>query len=401
MPVHAWRPWICALLFAACQPGVPASDAPEVLNVPEDAIHVVATPDVVSRVVDVQPTADGRVWILNATEPFFVVLGPDGRVERQFGERGGGPEEFGGPLALVRGTEPSAVWTFDLRRNGLIRISGTGRRALPLSRDSIPISSLISFKGAGVNPAPPWVESSGEGFLLARARVSRPESALHLWNADILLVREDGPQVAIDLYAPLADFLGDPTSGYGDATVLLPYPLWTVCADGTIGLYDPLANALRRLDREGDVLDSVGLPEERRVQMTPDLVFGMFYRQLAEDAPSTRIPDEAEMRRLTEEQNRLFVSSSTETFPEYSDLRCTPHGTFWLRLFDAGTGRLGWGPDWVRVAPDGSRALVALPDTFRAFRFEADRIWGTVRDALGVASIAWIGSDAVDGATDA
>jgi hypothetical protein len=374
-------------------------DAPvldgESIVVSRDAMHALGTLDVVARVVDIQPTSDRRVWVLNSMAPYFVVLGPNGQVERQFGERGGGPEEFDRPVALVRGVDSKDVWAYDWGRNALIRISAGDRRELALPRDSIPISSLVSFKGAAINPAPPWLESTRDGFLLARARVSQYESALHLWNADILLVREDGPGVSVDLHTPIADFLGDPGSQYGDATILIPYPLWTVCADGTIGLYDPLANTLRRFTNAGEELGAFALPDERRLQMTADLVFEMFYRQLEEDVPSARIPGKEEMRRRTEEQNREFVSGSAEFFPEYADLRCTPDGTLWLRRFDVTTGRLGHGSDWLRVSADGQQILVALPSAFSAFRIERDGIWGTVRDSLGVESIAWIGLDSL------
>jgi hypothetical protein len=125
--------------------------------------------------------------------------------------------------------------------------------------------------------------------------------------------------------------------------------------------------------------------------MTADLVFEMFYRQFAEDRPAAQVPDREELRRLTEEQNNDFVSNSAGAFPEYADLRCAPDGTLWLRRFDATTGRLGQGSDWLRLSADGSLASVELPTAFSTFRIERDRIWGTVQDTLGVESIAWIG----------
>jgi hypothetical protein len=369
------------------------SDGELVLTVSADAMHALGTPDVVARVVDLQPAGDGRVWVLNSIAPYFVVLGPTGQVERQFGERGGGPEEFSAPVALVRGVDPADVWTYDWGRNALIRISAGDRRELALPRDSIPVPSLVSFKGAGINPAPPWLESTNHGFLLARARVSRYESALHLWDADILVVREDGREVSVDVQTPIADLLGDPASRYPDATVLLPYPLWTACADGTVGLYDPLANTLRRITEEREELEVFALPDERRLQMTADLVFEIFYRQLEEDVPSAQIPAKEEMRRLTEEQNSQFVSDSAPFFPEYADLRCAPDGKLWLRRFDVTNGRLGQGSDWLRFSADGSHTLVALPRAFRTFRIERDRIWGTVQDTLGFQSIVWVELD--------
>lgn len=397
---NRWRrSWVSAgvLFLGACGAGGPGADGEGVVTVSPDAMHSLPAPDVVARVVDLQPTTDGRVWVLNSTAPYFVVLGPNGLVQRQFGREGGGPEEFGSPIALVRGADRAEVWTYDVRRNALIRISTGERRELALPRDSIPPSSLISFQGAGVNAAAPWLESTSDGFLLARVRRAswRPESALQLWSADVVLLREDGPEVGLDLHTPIADFLGDPASRYGGATVLLPYPLWTVCADGTVGLYDPLANTLRRFTEKREELGVVALPDERQVQITEDRVFEMFYRQLQEDVPSSQIPEKEEMRQLTKQQNRQIVSNSAKAFPEYADLRCTPDGTLWLQPFDVTTARLGRGSDWLRFSADGSHTLVAFPREFRTFRIERDRIWGTVQDELGFESIVWVELDSL------
>lgn len=356
---------------------------------------MLTTLDAVTRVVDLEVARDGRVWVLNSIAPYFVVIGPDGRVERQFGRQGDGPEEFNHPVALVPGMRPGEVWAYDWARNALIRISAEARRDLALARDSFPRSSLISFKGAGINPAPPWLERTRDGFVIARARVTREESALQLWSADVLLIEQNGPATKVALHMPVADLLGDPTSRYGTATMLIPYPLWTACADGSVGLYDPLTNALRRFSAAREELSALALPDERQVQMTADLIFEMFFRQFAEDRPSAQVPDREEMRRLTVEQNEEFVRNSAETFPEYSDLRCAPDGTFWLRRFDATTGRLGLGYEWLRVTADGSRVQVAVPQNFTTFRIGRERIWGTSRDGLGVESIAWIGLDAL------
>ncbi|MQA91504.1 MAG: hypothetical protein GEU90_14975 [Gemmatimonas sp.] len=127
---HRRKWWVSAgaLFLGACGAGGPGVDAEGVVTVSLDATHVLTTPDDVERVVDLQPTNDGRVWVLNSAAPFFVVLGPNGQVERQFGEQRGGPEEFGIPVALVRGAEPADVWMYDVRRNTLILISAGGRR---------------------------------------------------------------------------------------------------------------------------------------------------------------------------------------------------------------------------------------------------------------------------------
>lgn len=372
---------------AGCASGDASSEANGSVAVPRDGINVIAPLDLVTRVVDLQPMDDGSVWVLNSASPFFVVVGADGTVRGRFGEQGGGPQEFGLPWALVRGVEATEVWTYDVQRHALALISGDDRRDMSLPAESISRPSLVSFRGGGVNAAPPWIERSAEGFLLGRARVPRVESALQPWNADIVRIEGAEPEGTITVHLALADLLGDPAETYGAATVLLPYPLWTLCPGGAVALYDPSANELRVME-EGIEVSALGLPEPSRVPMTVDGVFEMFYRQVAGDAPAGSLPGIEELRQMTEEQNREFVDESTDAFPAYAQLLCTD-GAFWLRRYDPTTGRLGMGEDWLRVTA-GDVTSVSLPSDFTTYRIDTGRVWGTVRDSLNVESVAWI-----------
>lgn len=366
------------------------------MTVSSEDVHVVGTSETIVRIADIEPGADGRVWVLNSIEPFFVLLAPDGRVEREFGRSGGGPAEFGAPLALVRGPDPGDVWTYDLLRHALIRLSREERRDLQLPRDSLSPPRLVSFAGAGLFPAPPWLEAAAGGFLFGRVRAgsAEPFSGKGLWSADIVLIRPDSPAPALEVHTAVADLLGDAESRYRGATKFLPFPLWTVCADGTVALYDPLENELRRIAPGGRRLTSVALPQERRVGITFDRLFGIAYGQ-AQEERSGQLPDSTDLRRQFERMYSEWEGRSANVFPEYADLRCTPDGTLWLQPFDVASVRLGRGPEWYRISVDGSRIAVTLPEDFRPLRFEADRIWGTVRDELGVSSVAWIGVSAL------
>lgn len=387
--------WFAAgtLLLGACGSGGPA-DGDGRVTVSSESVHVVGTSEVIARVTDLQPAADGRVWVLNSMAPLFVVLGPDGRVEREFGRSGGGPAEFGAPVALVRGPDRGDVWTYDVTRHALIRLSADDRRDLRLPPDSLSQASLVSFAGAGIQPARPWLEAGSGGVLMARTRPgsAEPFSGLGYWNADIVRVRPDSPTAAVEVHTPVTDLLGDPASRYAGARKFLPFPLWTVCADGTVILYDPLENELRRVAGNGSAPAPVTLPPERRLEFTFNRFFGMFYRRIQQDFPAGDLPDSADLRRRFAAEFDEFESQSASVFPEYADLRCTRDGTLWLQPFDVASGGFGGrGPDWYRISADGSRALVTLPEEFRPFRFEADRVWGTVLNSLGVASVAWIG----------
>lgn len=374
----------------------PAGGEEQRVTISSGAVQVVGTSDVIARVADLQPADDGRVWLLNSIEPFFVVLGLDGRVERAFGRSGGGPEEFGAPLALVYDSESGGVWTYDLLRHALIELSSGQLHHLRLSQDSLAPTRLVSFAGAGAFPARPWLGVGSGGFLLGRVRAGRapPFSGLGLWNADIVMVRRDSPKLAVEVHTPVADLLGAPASRYPRATKILPYPLWTVCADGTLALYDPLENELRRVASDGRVLTTTALPQERRVELTFDRMFGIAYRQLHEQAAGS-LPDSVDLRRQFAAMFSEWEPQSAYVFPEYADLQCARDGTLWLQPFDVAVGVLGRGPDWYRISQEGSRTLVTLPGAFRPYRFGPDRIWGTIQDSLGVTFAAWIGVDAL------
>lgn len=171
----------------------------------------------------------------------------------------------------------------------------------------------------------------------------------------------------------------------------LPYPIWTLCDDGGLRLYDPLANAVRRFNRDGVEHEAFPLPPERRIAITFDRVFGMFYRQYRDQgSPSEAAADSVQMRAGLEAQFPQLAESSADVFPEVADLRCTGRGTLWLQPFDPAGAGLGRGTKWWRIEPDGSRRTYRLPEAFTAFRFTEDRIWGTMTDSLGVPTLAWI-----------
>jgi hypothetical protein len=384
------RPPLLALLFAACG----GSDVPSDSTLGElyevelgvEAVQVVGVPDGVTRVVDVQPTADGRVWVLNSTAPLFTVLDGDGS-QRAFGERGGGPEEFDAAWALAPGGVPDEVWVLDVVRSTMVRVWPAPRVEIRLDPGSTPPSSLISFQGAGINQAPPWVERVEGGWMLARDRSGLRETALQTWSADLVRLGEDG---ALSPYAPVAEMVGDPGERYGDAAAILPYPLWTVCEDGSVGLYSPLTNSARRVSPAGEELSGHELPTDRAVPITADRIFEMFYRQMQAGRPAGQLPPMEQARQLTQEQNDELARTSASSFPEYARMACTAGGVLWLQEFDWRGTPLGQGNRWIRIAEDGSLTRFSMPEGFTVFRVAEDRGWGTLRDSLGVESVGWI-----------
>jgi hypothetical protein len=379
------------LLLGGCGADETARDPDAPVVVAPEEVQLLAAPEDVARVLDMEVAGDGRVWVLNSIEPFFVVVAPDGHVERTFGAAGDGPGEYGFPVGLVRGPASGEMWAYDVPRHALRRVGPEAGPDLHLPSDSLAPSSLVSFQGAGFRPASPWLAPAAGGILLARGRPSaEPWTGLRLWKADVLLVRTDGSTPMVQPGQPVADLLGDPASRWPRATLFLPYPVWSVCGDGGLALYDPLANALRRFTPGGDEREPISLPDERRVALTFDRFYGMFNLQYQQEVPASQRADSTEMRDLFRSQFSQLTAMSADVFPEYADLRCAGDGTLWLEPFDTESPGLGRGPEWWRFEGDGSRTIVRLPEGFTAFRFSEDRVWGASVDSRGIPSVAWI-----------
>ena len=112
-----------------------------------------------------------------------------------------------------------------------------------------------------------------------------PSGGLGIWHADILRLGLDSAGVSVEPAIAVTDLLADPAERYPGATTLVPFPIWTVCGDGVLGLYDPLANTLRRFTPDGREEPATALGEERRESVTFDHLFGMVYRLFAEQRP--------------------------------------------------------------------------------------------------------------------
>ena len=324
------------------------------------------------------------------------MLGPDGEVERTFGERGGGPRRVRGSVGprarrrTGRGLDPRRQKE-RLRRH----LIGGAPRGRPVTGLAPPILAHL-VQGRGHLSGPRLARELGRpASIIARTRSSLRETALQAWSADILLVPRDGGGEEPAVHAPIADRIGDPATKYGAASTLLPYPVWTICPGGAVALYDPLTNTVRRSTPAGEQLAVYALPEERRVEITVERIFEMFYRQLAENLPAGQLPEREAARDLTREQNEELVNTSAGVFPEYVDMACTADGTLWIRPFDHTADRLGQGSTWIRVRSDGARTTVVLPAGFRTFRIGSERIWGTLPDALNVESIVWVDTGSI------
>jgi hypothetical protein len=373
--------------------------APTVLQ-PAD-VHVIGTAQSIAMVEDLDVRADGRVWVLNSAEPLFVSFGPDGEVLREFGTRGGGPEEFRTASGFVYGGIEGEAWVLDVRRQALIRISqpGSAWSEIALPSDSVPPGSLMS--GMSLLSTQVRTARLGDEILLARSAGSLGDGLFSfsrsIWGADILAL--DGEAGTVRSVVSLGDILGDPTVAFASSKepppMLLWFRLWAVCSGSEIRVYDRLRNEVRGFTGEGVELDPTPLPPAGLTAVTRE----QFARAIF-DFRKAEVTGEVGRQLTSADSARLIKQIVREAdwepaqlaaiLPRYVDFRCTDAGVIWIRPFDPDTGGLRGGRAWLRIIPDGAAEEIHFPDRFDPYRFTAERIWGVQRDTLDVASVGWI-----------
>lgn len=387
----------------ACSGDVPpesgSSGSVQTAVIPAEAVNVTEPSDQIAQISDIALHADGTVWVLNTTEPFFVAMSPEGEVLDYRGQRGDGPGELGGPSNLLLAGQPSQVWAFDSRARKLVRVDGpeweTEEPFLQLDSGLRGVRTISWDDTPGGELSRRWIGGSPDGFLFAHSRV-QGGAFRHMWDFDVVHLALDSSATTVLSSGAL---LGDPVTRYGELGEIHPVPVWASCADGSMILYDPLANSVRRLDRGGRETGSHTLPPERLLNVTLERAWALIYRPMmvamdSPDGPQTEgFPTDSaalfEMFKSEAGENIL----ETDLLPEYKHLECGGSGeTVWLQLFDVQSrGRsLGDGAEWLRIGPDGAIRRVVFPESFSPLRFTEDRIWGSHRGEFDVESVAWI-----------
>ena len=383
---------ILAALACSADGGNPEGRGTGQITVPDDSVTVVARNDQLTDIRDVIPMPDGTVWVLNTTEPLFMHFAADGSVLRATGRPGAGPEEFNYPELFFHHPTANELWVYDRsNRNLLVRIappdSGTPRREIRLPSDSIPSQRLL-YPHFASNVSRMWGATSRNAFLFAREVDPSAIEVQKLWRSDIVAISPDG---SFKIALPIAKLLGDPLAAYDSAAILMPYPLWDYCEhDDSFLLYDPIRNSVRHFAASGggSVLDSLALPPEKLVTVTPDTVFRMLVLRRAVNMAN--MPDTAAMRAEFVEEWREVGGMFWKFFPEYAGLHCMPDNSALVQPFDIDSPNYGLGRTWLHLSKDGRTQSFVLPESFTPIRFTTDRIWGVKRDDSGVASAAWV-----------
>jgi hypothetical protein len=375
----------------ACDGGPGEEGDARSVQIPAEALVIFEPIDLLGGVADLLPGADGSVWVLNSTEPFVLEFDSTGVLRAAWGRRGGGPGELQRPVSLIGRPGGADAWLFDQGRHALIPLGGQEEGGgeegvVRLPRDSLPWSRLVSFDDLAMAGARPWIRPWEGGFLLARSRPGF-ELGLGVWSAQILHLDPRTP--VLPVVADPEMVLGDPARRFPGVLYIIPIPLWDVCPDGRLALYDPLRNEVVRMSGREEAQAPVSLPPERRLEATRERVFAMVYRDALSQTPDLGRADSLAIRAGFEADYRELGPQISPVFPEYVDLQCDDRDVAWLQRFDLEGWETGRGPTWLRIQLDAPPLEVRLPGGLRRVRFAEGRVWGIALDPMDVPSPAW------------
>lgn len=362
-------------------------------------VTILGTSSAIAVVQDLEPLPDGSVWVLNSIEPFFIGFNARGDITHEYGQAGGGPEEFRAPRGFVTGGIAGEAWAFDGPRNAIIEVSrpAAAWSEIQLPREHIRPGQVIGGRDLTDNRV--RLARLGDEVIIPRTTGSMDAGMLSfwlaIWGADLLALDLETDSVRTLL--SLRNVLGDPT-GNLEMTRFPPFPiwfrLWAVCGD-ELRVYDRPGNRIRAFANDGTELPAMPLPPPRFTTVTHRefgrAVLGLIMAEQM-GAVGGQVSPEDSLRVL----NQALANAQGEPeqlahyLPRYVDFRCEPGGTLWLLPLDLELGGLRGGPAWLRIRPDGTTREVRFPERFDPYRFTAERVWGVQRDELDVASIAWI-----------
>jgi hypothetical protein len=375
----------------ACDGGPGEEGDARSVQIPAEALVIFEPIDLLGGVADLLPGADGSVWVLNTSEPFVLEFDSAGVLRAAWGRRGGGPGELQRPVSLIGRPGGAEAWLFDQGRHALIPLGGQEEGGVEegvvrLPRDSLPWSRLVSFDDLAMAGARPWIRPWEGGFLLARSRPGF-ELGLGVWSAQILHLDPRTP--VLPVVADPEMVLGDPSRRFPGLLYIIPIPLWDVCPDGSFALYDPLRNEVGRIPGGAGAWAPTPLPPERRLEITPERLLALVYRDALSETPNLTRADSMALRARFETDYRELGPQISPVFPEYVDLQCDDRDVVWLQRFDLEGWELGRGPTWLRIQFDATPIEVRLPGGLRRVRFAEGRAWGIILGAMDVPSMAW------------
>lgn len=335
-----------------------------VRSVPEVEIGTVdgEGPTSLHRVVGVVRLSDGRVAVANGGSSEIRLFDAAGGHVGTLGRAGGGPGEFQALTALLRGPGDSLLaWDVRLRRVTVFGPDGGYARDLQLMADGTPLTLVGTLAGGRLLGS----QSIFDNVTEASSGLQRPPLAVAAFDAAGVRTTEFGRHPGEER-----------TIRIGDGIIQIGLP--------------PFA---RRTQVAGNG-DQVIVATQDRGEL---LVYGLdggltrIVRTGVTPGPVTDADLAAHITRVTADMapdQQAVVRGGLEAMPRvasrpaHGPLVVADNGDIWLSDFpDPATQHA----DWTVFDADGvAVARVRLPEGFRLFAVEGDRLVGVARDALDV-----------------
>lgn len=364
----------------SCAPETARSDL-QVVEVTPGDLSTSGTSDMLTHVEDLVVSGDS-VWVLNSNEPFFLIFDMEARPVAAWGERGGGPGEFGDPTALLRHPESGEVWAYDAARHQIRPIHPGGVES---DRTIVPAPSarhLTSLDFAGMGPGRPWIELRPEGLMAAWSDPSI-QGTSRIRQSVLVSSSPLGTDTVLDVARMRPEGLRNRSE---NASLFGPHPLWTLCPNETLAYWDQHRQSIELLDLAGRPISSTLLPPLEEQPITLErLAAMMFDREAQLAAPDARM-DSSQLRRALESDLAGLGDQLSDVFPPYASLECDERGDPWIQLFDAQGSRMGRGDVWIHVG-GGQLQHMRFPEAFNPFHFGENEVWGILLDSLDLALV--------------
>ena len=334
-----------------------------------------------SRISGLTVDRDGRMYVLQSTDPIVTVLNPDGTLHQRFGRRGKGPGEFAGVGGV--GWRGDTLWVMDVVQQ---RVSwfyhGQHVRTSRFSPVHYGLGTLRSRR-----VATQWPMADGSWFALVTWRFVQPAGSPENW---LPIIRTTGDAETETVVARLQEAFPfrlvmehpDGPPGYG-SPLFSDFPLQSMSDSGErYAIVDrPFASGsqvpirVTVLHASGDTAYSREYMVD--VEALTDQQWEAKLQDVMESVNRPGLPAPRFGIRELEEASRRPAH-----WPSASNVTLGSDSSVWIGLAD-----LPWRADrdWAVLDSRGTPLFkVNLPRDFRPSVASADLLWGVWTDELDV-----------------
>lgn len=324
---------------------------------------------------------DTAVWTLSSGAPFIHAVNADGQIVQRFGRRGDGPGELLNPYKLFVGTSGDHLVLWDAGRRKLERLSTSGEH----------------LGAAEVHARNGWVREDmrlvsygednkmlrfGDGFVLQVEPNGLTRSNDYRGSELVMLDSAGANPIPLLQFSSL---IGTPDEESAVATELVAIPLWTVCGEDTLVVFDPSLLTLHFYDVDGQLTSQRPLPLARRPLSERDIK--IYVRHLlGHEMRSANALETDELDGITDQIVRRERARFSRNAPPGVAILCDAHRRVWVNAFSMADHPLGYSREW--YVSGETMKTVRFPSGFRPHVITDSTAFGVLTDDLGVESLA-------------